>query len=53
MCEVSHVRCQLSAVMCLVYFCFNENLDKVVKLVGGGSVSNGAYLVLFNVQKAL
>ena len=42
-CHVSCVRCQVSHVTCHVsqyyFFCV---LDKVVKLVGGGSVINGA-----------
>ena len=55
--HVSHVRCQMSGVRCHVsgvtcffvfFFFFSSSfLDKVVKLVGGGSVINGALPVLF------
>ena len=42
----SHVTCHLSRVTCHMYFFFPEKkLDKVVELVGGGSVINGAYPV--------
>ena len=46
MCQVSHVRYHMSGVTCQVshvtYFYF---FYKVVELVGGGSVINGAYPV--------
>ena len=47
-CPVSGVRCQVSGVRCKVsfYFYFFSS-DKVVELVGGGSVINGAYPVQF------
>ena len=57
MCNMSHVPCHMSYVTCLmshipyhvynIYFCFSyfAFLDKVVELVGGGSVINGAYHV--------
>ena len=54
MCQVSGVTCQVSRVRCLVshiffYFIF---FYKVVGLVGGGSVINGAYPVKFYTVKA-
>ena len=39
-CHMSGVTCHVSCVMCQVFF------DKVMELVGGGSVINGAYRVL-------
>ena len=39
LCQVSGVRCQVSHANVYIYFLF---LDNVVKLVGGGSVINGA-----------
>ena len=41
-CQVSHVRCQVSGVM-NNFFLFFNSLDKVVELVHGLSVINGAY----------
>ena len=41
-CHVSHVTCCMSNVPFYLFF----SLDKVVKLVGGGSVINGARLIL-------
>ena len=41
---MSHVRCQVSGVRCQV------SHVKVVELVGGGSVINGAYPVQFKKQ---
>ena len=49
-CHMSHVRCEVSGVTCQVShvtFFIYFLLDKVVELVGGGSVINGAYLVYF------
>ena len=41
--HVSHVMCQMSRVM------FSSSFsDKVLELIGGGSVINGVYPVLFN-----
>ena len=53
MCHVSDVTCQVSLVRCDVsgvmffffFFLFHFFLDKVVGLVGGGSVINGAFPV--------
>ena len=47
MCHVSHVMYHMSHVMChmSLNFCLIFCSDKVVKLVGGGSVINGAYPV--------
>ena len=51
-CHVSHVMCHVSRVTCHVshvtcnFFSFFFS-DKVVKLIGGGSVINGAYPVQF------
>ena len=42
MCHVSHVTCHMSCVMCHFF------PVKVVKLIGGGSVINGAYFVQFS-----
>ena len=41
MCDMSHVMCPMSRVTLTNLLTF---LNKVVKLVGGGSVINGAYL---------
>ena len=41
-CHMSCVTCHMSHVMCHMFV-----LDKVVKLVSGGSVINGAYPVWF------
>ena len=49
MCHVSCVLCQVSRVMCHIkknlFFLSLKKVDKVVELVGGGSVINGAYPV--------
>ena len=47
MCQASHVMCQLSHITChiFVFFCFCSSLDKVIKLVSGGSVINGEVCV--------
>ena len=45
MCHVSGVTCQVSGVSCFFCFFVVVFLDKVVELVGGGSVINGAYPV--------
>ena len=45
-CHVSHITCHVSHVTCHILFLFYF-LDKVVKLIGGGSFINGAYPVLF------
>ena len=60
MCPVSHVRCQVSLVTCHVSHVMcktshekrrekkeEKDLEKVVELVGGGSVIIGAYPVYF------
>ena len=45
-CHVSHVRCHVSGVTCHVsHVRFFSSSDKVVKLIGGESVINGAYPV--------
>ena len=52
-CHVSHVTCHVSTVILFFYIFLDKkkknnlhkNLDKVVELVGGGSVINGAYPV--------
>ena len=44
-CHVSHVMCHVSRVTCHNLFFFFS--DKVLKLIGGGSVINGAYPVQF------
>ena len=52
-CQESDVRCQVSCVMCHMsgVRCYISGVfgvffsDKVVELVGGGSVNNGAYPV--------
>ena len=55
--HVSHVRCQVSGLRCQVsdvrhhlFYLFFSNifLEKVVRLVGGGSVINAAYPVQFS-----
>ena len=43
-CHVSHVTCHMLHVTCHIFFFFY----KVVKLIGGGSVINGAYPVQFS-----
>ena len=43
MCHMSRVTCYMSHVTC--HFFLLLFLDKVVKLIGGGSVINGAYPV--------
>ena len=51
MCHMSGVRCQVSDVFIFIYIYFfwggggGGGVDKVVKLVTGGSVINGAYPV--------
>ena len=48
MCHMSHVTCHLSHVKIFFFYIFFNPLnifDKVVELVGGGSVINGAYPV--------
>ena len=54
MCHVSHVtfhvspgKYHVSHVKCTIFFFFFLFLDKVVKLIGGGSVINRTYPVLF------
>ena len=45
-CHVSHVTCHVSGVTCnFSLFSSSSVSDKVVDLVGGGSVINGAYPV--------
>ena len=60
-CHVSHVTCHLSHVKKIFYIFFTKKIiqkkilkkmDKVVELVGGGSVINRAYPVQFNLIKA-
>ena len=44
---MSHVMCQVSGVTChMTFFILNLFFDKVLELVGRGSVINGAYPVL-------
>ena len=43
--NMSHVTCHVSHVTCHV-----SKLDKVVRLISGGSVINRAYPVLFNLN---
>ena len=43
-CHVSHVTCHVSHVTCHMSH-VKKKFDKVVELVGGGSVINGAYPV--------
>ena len=45
-CQVSGVRCQVSGVRCQVIF-LDFFFYKLLELVGGGSVINGAYPVYF------
>ena len=48
MCHMSYVTCHMSRVMCHRSLKkLNKKSDKVVELVGGGSVINGAYPVQF------
>ena len=47
-CPVSHVMCHVSHVMCHISHFFSFLLNKVVKLIGGGSVIYGAYPVKFS-----
>ena len=44
-CHVSRVTCHVSHVTCHMLFFLVGGGDKVVKLIGGGSVINGAYPV--------
>ena len=46
-CPASGVRCHVSGVTCNFFFYLFFFFDKAVKLVGGGSVINGAYPVWF------
>ena len=48
-CDVSHVMCHVSNVILFYLFYF---FDKVVKLIFGGSVINGAYPCLVFLQYA-
>ena len=51
-CHVSHVTCPLSHVNFFFFIFYPLNFfDKVVELVGGGYVINGAYPVQFNNKK--
>ena len=45
MCHMSHVTCCMSCVICHMYLSSSSFLDKLVKLIRGGSVFNGAYPV--------
>ena len=45
--HMSRVMRHMSRVTCHFFFFFFFFLDKVVKLIGGGSVINGAYPVKF------
>ena len=49
-CHVAHIRCQVSVVRCNESYLKKKmifgGVDKVVELVGGGFVINGAYTVL-------
>ena len=50
-CHMSRVTCHLSPVTCNFFFSnLKKKLDKVVELVGGVSVINGAYPVKFNID---
>ena len=51
--QVSGVKCQVSLVIYIKkkIYIYNFCMDKVVELVVGGSVFNGAYTVLFCVKK--
>ena len=51
-CHVSGVSCQVSGFRCHAFFCLSF-LDKVVKLVGAGSVINGAYHEYFWIMSYL
>ena len=56
MCHVSHVMCHMSCVTCHLWrvtYLFFFLSDKVVKLVGGGSVINGATLSSFTLGNLL
>ena len=44
-CHVSPVMCRLSHVKCNFFLYPEKKLDKMVKIVGGWSVINGAYPV--------
>ena len=44
-CQVSGIKCQVPGFMCQIFFLFF--FYKLVGLVGGGSVINGAYPVYF------
>ena len=48
MCHMSHVTCRMSRVACHIFFFFYS--AKVVKLIDGESVINGAYPVFFLVN---
>ena len=43
-CHMSDITCQVSHVRCQMYLFFFFFFDKVLELVGGGSVISGAYL---------
>ena len=51
MCQVSRVTCQVSRVTCFFYF-LKFFFNKVVKLIGGGSVINGASPSSFVMNRA-
>ena len=56
-CQVSRVRCHVSGVTCQVILSSSSFLslflEKLLELVGGGSVINGAYPELHKVQNCL
>ena len=45
MCHMAGFTCHMSGVMCQFFVLVYFSSDKVVELVGGGSVINGAYPV--------
>ena len=54
MCHMSYVTCHISCVTCHMSKKFSSSFssDKVVKLIDGRSVINGAYPIQFSSQKA-
>ena len=52
-CHMSHDTCHMSLVTCPMSFLNLPFFDKVLELIGGGSVINGAYLVQFQQNQAI
>ena len=55
MCHMSGITCHVSCFMChmsTIFICFITS-DKVVGVVVGGSVINGAYTILFSTKYVL